>query len=105
MYIQFGRGKKTKGVESLIEISNPNRVQKKTKKVNDLDVNAKVELSRREREEIERQRQQALYRKKHEAGQTEEARRDLARLAIIRKEREAAAERRRQEELQKEKEK
>ena len=91
-------------MEGLIEVENPNRAQKKMKKVNELDVNTKIELSRREREEIERQRQQALYRKKHEAGQTEEARRDLARLAIIRKEREEAAKKRQMEELKKQKE-
>lgn len=40
---------KAKGVEGLIEISNPNRVASKAKKATDIDVNAKVELSRRER--------------------------------------------------------
>ena len=40
---------KAKGVERLIEISNPNRVANKAKKATDIDVNAKVELSRRER--------------------------------------------------------
>ncbi len=40
---------KSKGVSDLIEIENPNRIQQKSKKVKDLDVNAKVELSRRER--------------------------------------------------------
>ena len=40
---------KTKGVEGLIEIANPNRVVKKTKKAGDIDINARVELSRRER--------------------------------------------------------
>jgi len=43
------------------------------------------------REEIERQRDAATYRRLHEAGRTEEARRDLARLAIIRQQREEAA--------------
>ncbi|XP_003387651.2 PREDICTED: 28 kDa heat- and acid-stable phosphoprotein-like [Amphimedon queenslandica] len=82
---------KSKGVEGLIEIENPNRVQQKGKKVQSLDVNAKVELSRKEREEIEKQRAAASYRKKHEAGMTEEAQRDLARLALIRQQREEAA--------------
>ena len=40
---------KAKGVEGLIEISNPNRVVSKSKKTMDIDVNAKVELSRKER--------------------------------------------------------
>ena len=43
------------------------------------------------REEIERQRDASAYRRLHEAGRTEEARRDLARLAIIKQQREKAA--------------
>lgn len=43
------------------------------------------------REEIQKQRDVTAYRKKHEAGLTEEAKRDLARLAIIRQQREDAA--------------
>jgi len=46
------------------------------------------------REEIERQQKEAHYRKMHEKGQTDEARRDLARLALIRKQREEAAQKR-----------
>lgn len=40
---------KRRGVESLIEIENPNRVAQKSKKVSELDVSAPRELSRRER--------------------------------------------------------
>ena len=40
---------KRKGVEDLIEIENPNRVQKKSKKITEVDVNTKVVLSRREK--------------------------------------------------------
>lgn len=40
---------KTKGVEGLIEVQNPNRMVKKLQKAKDVDVNAKVELTRRER--------------------------------------------------------
>ena len=103
--LQFGREKKTKGVEGVIEVANPNRMQRKAKKAADLNVDAKVELSRKEREEIERQRKEAQYRKLHEAGKTDEARRDLARLAIIRKEREEAARMRQLEEKQLQKKK
>ncbi len=46
------------------------------------------------REEIEKQRAAESYRKLHEAGKTDEARRDLARLAIIRQQREETAKRR-----------
>ena len=43
------------------------------------------------REEIARQQSAASYRRLHEAGKTEEAQRDLARLAIIRQQREELA--------------
>lgn len=46
------------------------------------------------REEVERQQKEAHYRKMHEKGLTDEARRDLARLAIIKKQREEAAQKR-----------
>jgi len=48
-------------------------------------------LSRREREEIEKQKAQAHYRKLHAEGKTEEARSDLARLALIKQQRAEAA--------------
>ncbi|NP_997797.1 pdgfa associated protein 1a [Danio rerio] len=93
---------KRKGVEGLIEIENPNRVSQKSKKVVEIDVNAPKELSRREREEIEKQKAKERYMKLHLEGKTEQARADLARLAIIKKQREDAAKKR--EELRKEKE-
>lgn len=82
---------KGKGVEHLIQIENPNRrVQKMQKAVNvDVDQGAQ-NLSRREREEIEKAQAKERYMKMHQAGKTEEARADLARLAIIRKQREEA---------------
>ena len=40
---------KAKGVEGLIEVQNPNRMVKKVQKAKDVDVNAKVELTRKER--------------------------------------------------------
>lgn len=46
------QGGKAKGVENLIQVENPNRVQKKTKKLAQLNQSldtAKPELSRRER--------------------------------------------------------
>lgn len=43
------------------------------------------------REEIEKQKAKAHYMKLHYAGKTDEAKADLARLAIIRREREEAA--------------
>lgn len=92
---------KAKGVSNLIEIENPNRVQKKTKKVTNTtkteDLADKPQLSRREREEIEKQRARAHYQKLHAEGKTEEARSDLARLAIIKQQREDAQRRREEE--------
>jgi hypothetical protein len=50
-----------------------------------------AELSRREREAIQAQQAKERYQKLHEAGKTDEAKADLARLAEIRKKREAEA--------------
>ena len=46
------------------------------------------------REELEKQRSAQAYQKLHQAGKTEEARKDLARLALIRQQREEAARKR-----------
>lgn len=87
----FQRVRKPKGVDGLIEINNPNRTRKTTKKVTELDTTSQTTLSRREREELEKQEAQVRYQKLHAEGKTEQAQRDLARLAIIRKQREEAA--------------
>ncbi|XP_035522984.1 pdgfa associated protein 1a [Morone saxatilis] len=94
--------KKRSGVEGLIEIENPNRVSQKSKKVTEVDVTAPRELSRREREEIEKQKSKERYMKLHLEGKTDQAKADLARLAIIKKQREEAAKKR--DELRKDKE-
>ncbi|XP_028263232.1 pdgfa associated protein 1a isoform X1 [Parambassis ranga] len=86
--------KRRNGVEGLIEIENPNRVSQKNKKTSEVDVDAPKELSRREREEIEKQKSKERYMKLHYEGKTEQARADLARLAIIKKQREDAAKKR-----------
>lgn len=99
-----GEGK-AKGVENLIQVENPNRVQKKTKKLSTLNQDlhsAKPELSRREREQLEKQKAFANYQKLHAAGKTDEARADLARLAIVKQQREEAAKKRELEKKQKE---
>uniref|UniRef100_A0A8C9FF32 PDGFA associated protein 1 n=1 Tax=Pavo cristatus TaxID=9049 RepID=A0A8C9FF32_PAVCR len=88
---------KRKGVEGLIDIENPNRVIQTTKKVSQLDLDGPKELSRREREEIEKQKAKERYMKMHLAGKTEQAKADLARLAIIRKQREEAARKKEEE--------
>lgn len=79
-------------VQTLISVENPNRVQNKMKKAGDIDADAaKPELSRREREAIEAEQAKARYDKLHAEGKTDEARADLARLAVIKKKREDAA--------------
>jgi len=71
------------------DLVNPNRVAPKNLKAADLT--APRELSRREREEKEKKEAQERYWKLHAAGKTDQAKADLGRLAAIRKEREAAA--------------
>ena len=78
---------KPKGPESLIEVQNPNRVvAKPAPEIKaGTSTNAKPEMSRREREEAERQRRAAAVNLK-----SEQARADLARLALIKQQRETA---------------
>ncbi|XP_014778930.1 28 kDa heat- and acid-stable phosphoprotein isoform X1 [Octopus bimaculoides] len=91
-----GEESKSKGVGHLIDIDNPNRVVSKTKKATTVSVEANPAqgLSRREREEIEKQQARIRYQQLHVMGKTEEARADLARLALIKKQREESAKRR-----------
>ncbi|XP_066433358.1 28 kDa heat- and acid-stable phosphoprotein [Eleutherodactylus coqui] len=88
---------KRKGVEGLIDIENPNRAAQASKKVTQLDLEGPRELSRREKEEIEKQKAKERYMKLHLAGKTDQAKADLARLAIIRKQREEAAKKKEEE--------
>ena len=98
---------KAKGVEALIEIENPNRappkpVKKAAATTVQPDAPVEVQLSRREREELEKQRARDAYNKLHAEGKTEQARADLARLALIRQQREEAAKKKEQEKMAKE---
>ncbi|KAF4640336.1 hypothetical protein TGRH88_042610 [Toxoplasma gondii] len=68
-----------------LSTANPNRDRRAIEKT------GVVELSRREREELERQRRQRIYEKLHAEGKTAEAKADLARLAEVRRRREEAA--------------
>ncbi|XP_040213003.1 28 kDa heat- and acid-stable phosphoprotein [Rana temporaria] len=88
---------KRKGVEGLIDIENPNRAAQASKKVTQIDLEGPKELSRREREEIEKQKAKERYMKMHLAGKTDQAKADLARLAIVRKQREEAAKKKEEE--------
>jgi len=60
-------------------------------------------LSRREREAVEAQQARERYMKLHMEGKTDEARADLARLALVKERREAEAARKTAEKLEKEK--
>ncbi|KAG0018749.1 hypothetical protein BGZ80_006786 [Entomortierella chlamydospora] len=88
-------------VESALEICaqtitiNPNHLQpvvNKRQKNKPLDMNTPIiEMSRKEREAAEREAAKQRYWKLHQEGKTDEAKADMARLAIIRKQREEAA--------------
>ncbi|GFO02091.1 28 kda heat-and acid-stable phosphoprotein [Plakobranchus ocellatus] len=95
---------KPKGVSHLIAVENPNRTgAKSARKVTELgDKPTSGNLSRREREELEKQEARRKYQALHAAGKTEEAQADLARLAIIRKQREEAAKKKEEERKAKE---
>ncbi|OMP07255.1 Casein kinase substrate, phosphoprotein PP28 [Corchorus olitorius] len=93
---------KQKGIQGLIEINNPNWVKPKNVKVRDIDIGKTTELSRREREEIEKQEANERHMKRQEQGKTEKARNNLERLALIRQEREEAAKKREEEKAVKE---
>jgi hypothetical protein len=75
----------------------PVSVDEAAEKVKDLSVAGKgkgkppAELSRKEREAIAAQQAKERYQKLHEAGKTDEAKADLARLKLIREKREAEA--------------
>jgi len=89
---------KAKGVTDFINFEgagNVNKTKVANVKAKDLkigDAAPKVELSRREREEIEKRRAKEAYDRKHAAGETDEAKSDMARLADVRKRRAEAAE-------------
>ncbi|KAG8077945.1 hypothetical protein GUJ93_ZPchr0007g5460 [Zizania palustris] len=93
---------KHKGTEGLIQIENPNLVKAKNIKAKEVDLGKTTELSRREREEIEKQKAHERYMKLQEQGKTEQARKDLERLALIRQQRADAAKKREEEKSAKE---
>lgn len=90
---------KAKGVTDLIDfegVGNVNKTKVSNMKAKDLKLGAegapKPELSRREREELDKRAAKAAYDRKHAKGETDEAKADLARLAEVRKRRQVAAE-------------
>ncbi|KAM7254998.1 hypothetical protein ACFE04_020239 [Oxalis oulophora] len=96
---------KRKGTQGVIDTDNPNHVKAKTLKAKDLDLGKTTELSRREREEIEKQRAHERYMRLQEQGKTEQARKDLDRLALIRQQRAEAAKKREEEKAAKDQKK
>ncbi|XP_020080525.1 28 kDa heat- and acid-stable phosphoprotein-like [Ananas comosus] len=96
---------KKKGTQGIIEIENPNLAKPKTLKAREADLNKTAELSRREREEIEKQKAHERYMRLQEQGKTEQAKKDLERLALIRQQRAEAAKKREEEKAAKEQKK
>ncbi|GMP72311.1 hypothetical protein ACSBR2_014570 [Camellia fascicularis] len=94
-----------KGTQGVIEIENPNLVKPKNLKARDVDIEKTTELSRREREEIEKQKAHERYMRLQEQGKTEQAKKDLERLALIRQQRAEAAKKREEEKAAREQKK
>ncbi|KAG0565654.1 hypothetical protein M758_7G004400 [Ceratodon purpureus] len=88
---------KKKGTQGVIQIENPNLVKAKNVKAKDVDMDRPAELSRREREELEKQKAHERYLKLQEQGKTEQSKKDLERLALIRQQRLEAAKKREEE--------
>lgn len=84
------------GGKSAAKTNNPNHAKKGSSgiKVKDLDdepIDPTAGMTRKEREAMEAAKQKEEYMKKHLAGETEQARKDMERLAIVRKRREEQA--------------
>ncbi|KAI8362290.1 casein kinase substrate phosphoprotein PP28-domain-containing protein [Mortierella sp. GBAus27b] len=80
-------------IPDAFQVNNPNQqtpvIRGQKNKL--LDMNNPIGMSRREREAAEREAANKRYWTLHQQGKTDEAKADLARLAIIRKQREEAA--------------
>ncbi|CAL4954531.1 unnamed protein product [Urochloa decumbens] len=99
---ESGEKPKHKGTEGIIQIENPNLVKARNIKAKEVDLGKTTELSRREREELEKQKAHERYMKLQEQGKTEQSRKDLERLALIRQQRADAAKKREEEKAAKE---
>ncbi|KAL5554329.1 hypothetical protein UlMin_041730 [Ulmus minor] len=77
--------------EEVEEIENPNLSKSKNVKAKNADMEKKIELSSRERKEIEKQKHHEQYMKLQEQGKAKQARKDLECLALIRQQRVEAA--------------
>nr|ACG30657.1 heat- and acid-stable phosphoprotein [Zea mays] len=74
---------KHKGIEGLIEIENPNLVKTKNVKAKDIDIGKPTDMSRREREDLDKQKSHERHMKLQEQGKTEQARKDLEHAVLI----------------------
>merc|ERR1719389_1371144 len=74
-----------------MEVANPNHAPRK-------EPEEGMEMTRKQREELERQQRQRRYQELHKQGKTDEAKADLARLEEVKKRREEAAKKRQEEE-------
>ncbi|KAF9436128.1 heat- and acid-stable phosphoprotein [Entomortierella beljakovae] len=72
------------------EIANPNR-SSNNRILKASDLTAPMEMSRKEREAAEKEAAKQKYWKLHQEGKTDQAKADMARLAVIRQKREEAA--------------
>lgn len=100
-----GNLEKQKGTEGIIQIENPNLVKPKSLKAIDIDFGKTTELSRREREELDKQKAHERYMRLQEQGKTEQSKKDLERLTLIREQRAEAARKREEEKAAKEQKK
>ncbi|CAH9092602.1 unnamed protein product [Cuscuta europaea] len=96
-----GETEKQKGTQGIIQIENPNLVKPQESESKNVDIDKTTELSRREREKIEKQKAHERYMKLQEQGKTEQSRKDLDRLALIRQQREGAAKNQEEEKVAK----
>ena len=95
---------KPKGSASVLgdEIQNLNKGRKQNIKMKDLDAMSKrrdpSQMSRKEREAAEKERKKREYMERHMRGETEQARKDMERLKLIRARRAREAKRKKEEE-------
>ncbi|GMH30355.1 hypothetical protein Nepgr_032198 [Nepenthes gracilis] len=97
--------RKRKGIQGIIEIENPNLVEPKNLKAKDVVVEKTTELSRHEREELEKQKAHERFMRLQEQGKTDQAKKDLERLKLVREQRAEAARKREAEKAAKEQKK
>lgn len=91
---------KNKGVSYLIEIENPNRREEKQSiKVEEI---GEVKMTRKQREQAQYEKDRARQLRQMQEGTSAQAKRDIARLEQIKKEREEASKRREMERKAKE---